>query len=265
MTNTSFIGEPLNSHPGSSLEPYIGYKVVGIANPVVGEPIKFFGPHYSKKELHYTNLGESRCGEEKRNSKVEHSFESCSCGFYVYDTYEKAFKHQQNHASSRYLSASHSLFIVKVALSGTVIICEDGARGSVMRITDIIVDSCWSCKEKAEDFLQHEAGGLLPVCSLHAQQYPKCLVKMSDVALASSLHGFSPVVINPLTHQEFLESTATTFVESNFSAQKLKWRTTLASAEEADNEEVLRGMVKDAQDAYERVALRKLEFGEGNE
>lgn len=198
MTNTIFIGAESSVAIHDQLTPYLGYKVIGILNPVGEEPLKIFGPHYHSKEYMYENMTPSYC------KKSCEDFEKCSCGFYAYESSKETFSHWAHQANS-----IRSFLIAKVAFSGTTVICENGARGSIQRIIKLYVPCCWNCNNTAELFVKHSGGSLSPACQSCLDKLNvdnSIVVSFQDLSDRLTVDGFNPVKILPVPMGRFMDT-----------------------------------------------------------
>lgn len=197
MTNTIFIGAEASVAVHDQLTPYMGYKVIGILNPVGEEPLKIFGPHYNTKEYMYENMAPSYCQHTCQD------FEKCSCGFYAYESSKETFSHWVHQANS-----IRSFLIAKVAFSGTTVICENGARGSIQRIVKLYVPCCWNCDNTAELFVKHSGGSLSPACADCLDKFKvddSITLSFSELSDKLTVDGFNPVKILPAPMGKFMD------------------------------------------------------------
>lgn len=153
MTNTSAIGRV---QAGYSLEPYRGFKVLGIRNPKKGEEkLVMYGPHYGSAKRMYTNMSEAYCrhSQKKKNDDLAHR-----CGFYAYNSLRQAIVHW-----AVMCDEASSIYVAEVAFSGKTVIGEHGAKGQIQRIVKLFVPPCIFCDSaKAESFAQDRKGRPCP-------------------------------------------------------------------------------------------------------
>lgn len=205
MTNTSMIGSINAAEPIDRLGAYYGYKAINLKVRDENGDYLFVSPHF-RNHIYSTSAS---LGCHGKQDKPCENFERHTCGFYCYNTIEMAEHHWSFNASGYAHTA-----LVKVALSGQVVVAEKGFRASHQRITDILLPKCWNnCESAGDSLVPHENGFLVSACK-------DCLDKIGFTAGLShaeysklvSLDGYTPV--NVLSSNKILDD-ALDFFEPN--------------------------------------------------
>lgn len=177
MTNTHFIGKP-EPHAVDRLTARKGYKVVALRYNANTNTVETVSPHYP--DVSFPLSADSVCAFNHKD------FIECPCGFYAYKTIDKAGIHWEQECRSFI-----NFFVVEVALSGKVLVAENGYKASHQRITQVFLNNCWNCSGNSSGFALHDNGFLIPSCSKCS---PENLSK-EQFSILFSPHGFAPVKV----------------------------------------------------------------------
>jgi len=179
MTNTRYIGQVVSHQTTDRLSARIGYKVVGVWTGSEDGVMKVVPPHFSENSFDLS--ADSKCSGHK-------DYASCSCGFYAYSTVESTISHWRNECGG-----FANLAIVQVALSGDVVVAENGYRASHQRIKRILMPHCWNCSAAGVRFVYHESKFLVAGCEACSANVNS--ISFADFATQHSPTGFNPVEV----------------------------------------------------------------------
>lgn len=177
MTNTNFIGKT-HTPTIDRLSARQGYKVVAFLYDEQNQSIRTVSPHYPEKSFPLSADSACRYGHT--------DFVECGCGFYAYKTAEQALQH--------WVKECHSIFnfyIIEVALSGQVIVADNGYKASHQRVTKIFMSKCWNCEKVGEGFALHDEGFLVTACFSCARN----VVNSGQFSQLFSPEGYRPIQI----------------------------------------------------------------------
>jgi hypothetical protein len=178
-TFSGYIGESQDHSVTDKVSPHFGYKIAALYYNDKNNSVELVAPHHS---INTPLSSDSFC---KRNHD---SIVRCSCGFYAYAEVSQAITH-----ADLLRNSFSNLCVIKVALSGTVVVAEKGFRASHQRVTKIALPACWKCDIPGERLLIHETHFLIPSCKEHAKGMKG--YDFDELALFHSPTGFKPIAL----------------------------------------------------------------------
>jgi hypothetical protein len=209
MTNTRFIGQPYRVT--DSLEAVYGFKALSLIIHERTGKLSILPAHRQHESFLFSDS--SHCRKDRTRKRLwaslsaaktpqAHDFVECDCGFYSYKTQAEAFEHQLH------LRQADQALVVKVALSGKVVVAEHGYRAEKQRVTEIEPNPCFACGQESSWFV----GVSDQLLTYQGFQYVKCAceqhsrlspirITVDEVIRQASYEDYEPVIVNMKTNK----------------------------------------------------------------